>query len=322
VKCQSPAALKINLINFKKNLLEGMNRGRRIVLFIALINGISAFLVPSIPARKTAYSYVHDMRLRADLICSAVKNNRVGLQMGNSAQDADFSSVPLRPSSVPKLALLGNRYFGLRHGESFGNVQNVISSHPVQGTLIHGLTEKGKDQAKSAAPHLVQAIGGPDQIEDLVILTSNFTRARETAAEVAKALSTIHAGSPKDIVIELSLRERWFGELDNTIITNYNKVWPADLKDASCSSYGVESVDDVCERLRTMMLRLETTYSNRNVVLVSHADTLQILQTYIAGVDPRTFSQFRFKNGEVRALLQDPRSLPQPAPLTYSRTNP
>ena len=26
------------------------------------------------------------------------------------------------------------------------------------------------------------------------------------------------------------LRERWFGELDNTIITNYNMVWPADMK--------------------------------------------------------------------------------------------
>jgi hypothetical protein len=30
-------------------------------------------------------------------------------------------------------------------------------------------------------------------------------------------------------------------------------------------------------------------------VLTSHADTLQIAQMWLAGVDPRTFSSFRFK---------------------------
>lgn len=34
----------------------------------------------------------------------------------------------------------------------------------------------------------------------------------------------------KRVLIVEDLRERWFGELDNTIITNYNMVWPADLK--------------------------------------------------------------------------------------------
>jgi hypothetical protein len=31
----------------------------------------------------------------------------------------------------------------------------------------------------------------------------------------------------------------------------------------------------------------------------------------------RLFSQYRFRNGEVRALAQDPSSLPPPVPLTY-----
>ena len=239
-------------------------------------------------------------------------------QTAESLQDRDFQAIPLQQSSVSKLGPLSNRYFGLRHGESYGNVQNVISSHPVQGTLIHGLTKRGQEQAKSAAPLLVEAIGGVERMKDLVVLTSNFTRARETAAEVVAALSSVVNDWRKEVIVETALRERWFGELDNTIITNYNKVWPADLKDASCTNYGVESVDQVCERLRGMMLKLEATYSNKNIVLVSHADTLQILQTYVAGVDPRTFSQYRFKNGEVRALLQDPASLPEPAPLVYS----
>ena len=32
--------------------------------------------------------------------------------------------------------------------------------------------------------------------------------------------------------IKTELRERWFGKLDNTIVTNYNMVWPEDMKNA------------------------------------------------------------------------------------------
>jgi broad specificity phosphatase PhoE len=240
-------------------------------------------------------------------------------QQGSSLQERDFQSIPLRESAVPKLGALRNSYIGLRHGESFGNVLGVISSHPVQGTLIHGLTEKGREQARSAAADLLRAIDGPVNVKDLVIMTSNFTRARETSAEVVDAIcSIVGGGLTNKIVIEPALRERWFGDLDNTIITNYNKVWPADLKDAACTNYGVESVDQVCERLRAMIIKIEANYVGRRIVLVSHADTLQILQTYLALVDTRTFSQYRFKNGEVRLLDQNPSSLPNPTPLIYS----
>lgn len=93
-------------------------------------------------------------------------------------------------------------------------------------------------------------------------------------------------------VIE-GLRERWFGTLDNTIISNYNMVWPADLKDAACTQYEVESVEACCARLRGVILGLEAKHSGKAIVLTSHADTLQILQSYLAEVDPRKFSQYR-----------------------------
>ena len=39
------------------------------------------------------------------------------------------------------------------------------------------------------------------------------------------------------------------------------------------------------------------------------------MQCFVATADVRLFSQYRFKNGEVRPLLQTPASLPEPAPL-------
>ena len=44
---------------------------------------------------------------------------------------------------------------------------------------------------------------------------------------------------------------------------------------------------------------MEATHANANIVFISHADTLQIAQTYMCGEDVRKFSQYRFKNGEV-----------------------
>eukprot|EP00282_Hemiselmis_andersenii_P034136 CAMPEP_0169461148 /NCGR_PEP_ID=MMETSP1042-20121227/18872_1 /TAXON_ID=464988 /ORGANISM="Hemiselmis andersenii, Strain CCMP1180" /LENGTH=279 /DNA_ID=CAMNT_0009573699 /DNA_START=18 /DNA_END=857 /DNA_ORIENTATION=- len=242
-------------------------------------------------------------------------------------QDADFAHVPNRPSEVPIISTpLRNRYFALRHGQSEANVDNIISSLPARGTTIHGLTGLGRLQAQQSAPHLLEVIGDAD-VDKILFCSSNFTRARQTAEEAAAALkellketkgSAVADQLDTSVTIIEPLRERWFGELDNTIITNYNMVWPADLKDAQCVQYGVESVDECCKRLSDMILQLEGAHEGREVVLTSHADTLQILQSYLARQDPRQFSQFRFKNGEVRRLLQDSSAMPDPVPLTYA----
>ena len=47
---------------------------------------------------------------------------------------------------------------------------------------------------------------------------------------------------------------------------------------------------------------MEEEHDGACIVLASHADTLQIAQTYIAGADARTFSQYRFANGEVKRI--------------------
>ncbi len=57
---------------------------------------------------------------------------------------------------------------------------------------------------------------------------------------------------------------------------------------------------------------MEEEHDGACIVLASHADTLQIAQTYIAGADARTFSQYRFANGEVKRNYMKPQ-LPTPA---------
>ena len=67
----------------------------------------------------------------------------------------------------------------------------------------------------------------------------------------------------------------------------------ADLEVRSLSFFG-------CQRLAfdsngLFYFALQARYEGKHIVLTSHADTLQIAQMWLAGVDPRTFSSFRFK---------------------------
>jgi broad specificity phosphatase PhoE len=48
------------------------------------------------------------------------------------------------------------RYFALRHGQSEANIEGIISSDPVGGTIKHGLTASGRAQARAAATQLIE----------------------------------------------------------------------------------------------------------------------------------------------------------------------
>ena len=225
--------------------------------------------------------------------------------------------------SMPCPSAISNTYFGVRHGHAVNNLESLISSAPQVGTKIHPLTDLGKEQARDSSGALIAAIeaaastrGKPFQ--RILAFTSDFTRARETAELCLKGLEGESvAGTQFDSItaeIKTELRERWFGTLDDTVVTNYNLVWPQDMKDArSDAGYACESVEQVVTRLKSLIDSLEEEYEDAAIVFFSHADTVQIFQTWMSGADVRTFSQFRFKNGEVRQLvLNDPDSLPPP----------
>uniref|UniRef100_A0A6V1VLS3 Phosphoglycerate mutase n=1 Tax=Heterosigma akashiwo TaxID=2829 RepID=A0A6V1VLS3_HETAK len=297
-------------------------------------------LLASLALLKTGNGFVQTLNAGSSFV-----NTKTGLfstaTSGNSYVNIHTTGDGLTindPSNgyvtVPILPPLRNSYYALRHGQSLANLEGIISSDVLVGTTRHGLTSSGRAQARKAAVPLLSMIAGDGfTFEDLVFISSNFTRARETAEETIRAIDRIIEYEEEPVATELpsenvpshqiplaifpGLRERYFGELDGTVLPNYNKVWPEDVQNAQHSGYGVESVNDVCRRIEETILEIDQQYQNKAIVLTSHADTLQITQCYLAGVDPRLFSQYRFKNAEVRKLAQDPSCIPSPMPLSY-----
>jgi broad specificity phosphatase PhoE len=160
---------------------------------------------------------------------------------------------------------LANRYHAMRHGQSKANEAGVIVSRiETDRDGDWGLTELGRRQALETA----ERCGLP---ADTVICSSDFARARQTAEIVRGRLSA------PAVALSEELRERCFGDLEGTPASNYARVWQADGADGQTGS-GIESADAVLDRATALIADLERRYAGRDVLLVSHGDTLQILQ--------------------------------------------
>lgn len=189
---------------------------------------------------------------------------------------------------------LRNTYYVLRHGRSLANREELIISHPDDGVPAYGLSDEGR-------LHVARAVEAAQQQYRLdhttLIVSSDFARARETA-EIAATL--LHVDS---VIATPHLRERFFGAWDRQHTSNYSRVWSDDLVNPDHKHNDVESTSEVVARATALIRDLEDAYSGRNILLVSHGDTLQILQTAferVASSHHRLLSHL--ETGEIRKL--------------------
>lgn len=181
------------------------------------------------------------------------------------------------------LSNLKNEYFILRHGKSLANEIGKIVSHPKDGTKSYGLTKEGRGQVEKT---ITEAIDKKILDSETIIISSDFKRARETAEIAKNILKT------QPIILKINLRERYFGDWDQTDHNNYKETWSLDSSDASHKIKNVESVNEVVKRATEMIKELENKHSNKKILLVSHGDTLQILQTAFEKVDGKNHRSF------------------------------
>jgi glucosyl-3-phosphoglycerate phosphatase len=168
------------------------------------------------------------------------------------------------------LTSLKNRYFIQRHGKSEANLLGIILSDPAEGVPKYGLTDEGKAQVRASAERALAdgALGA-----ETVIISSDFKRAIETARITQEVIG---AGP---IQLTERLRERSFGFHEGKSNERYQLVWDDDAKDPTHTIESVESVESVLERATSIILEQEEACEGKTFLLVSHGDTLQILQT-------------------------------------------
>jgi probable phosphoglycerate mutase len=185
---------------------------------------------------------------------------------------------------------LANRYFVMRHGQSKANAARLIVSNldrDQRGDF--GLTDLGREQALTSAEKSGLPVG-------TLIYASDFTRARQTAEIVRE-----HLGAPAAVTVAAALRERYFGDWDGSDTANYAKVWAAD--ETGRSDDGVESVAAVQDRTTALVAELEHEHRGQDILLVSHGDALQILQTGFRKMSPAQHRSLpHLETAEIRQL--------------------
>jgi probable phosphoglycerate mutase len=171
----------------------------------------------------------------------------------------------------------------IRHGESEWN-----ASRRVQGqTMAVALTEKGRQQARSAALEL-------GNIDD--IWTSDQLRARQTADIIGSHHNIVPTPRPE-------LREQGLGELEGRPLEEALKMADGfDWTDPDSHVAGGESLREVYRRLARLFAEISQT-SSATIAIVSHGDTIRVARTLLAGHPVERVRPAGVANGSITTLI-------------------
>jgi len=174
-----------------------------------------------------------------------------------------------------------NKLFLVRHGEAQSNVKGFFSSMPERKE--NPLTQNGREQIEETAKILA------DEKIDL-ILASPLQRTQETAEILAKKLKV-------KIVTEELLRETKSGKLNGEKF-DLKMVQKEQL--INNNSDGVETLEQVKERMQKFIDKINAEYKGKNIVVVSHGDPLRMLKGVLNGDSIKEIFAKKYpKNGEI-----------------------
>lgn len=163
-----------------------------------------------------------------------------------------------------------NNYWGVRHGESENIIFKIIDS----GDQNLHITPKGKKQVEDVAKKLKK-----EKID--LIFSSDLLRAKESAEIIAAALDL-------PVHYDKRLREINLGPLSGKPVTDYwNAIPVAQDRFTTRIGEGSESLSDVRARAWDFLRETEEKHHGKNVLIVSHEDTLWMLSQIALGWSDR-----------------------------------
>ncbi|HHX80832.1 MAG TPA: histidine phosphatase family protein [Acholeplasmataceae bacterium] len=166
----------------------------------------------------------------------------------------------------------------VRHGQTNWNINTLL-----QGRTDVPLNELGKKQAKAVGKYLQENDSDWD-----FLLASPLSRAYDTARIIAEEI-----GYKGEIILVPDAIERSFGDLEGK---HLNQAM-YDLLDKGYP--GVETMEALFERAKKTITELIETYSDKKILLVSHA---QFIKAALVSVDSKFDFRFPLKNSSLNYL--------------------
>jgi isoleucyl-tRNA synthetase len=208
---------------------------------------------------------------------------------------ADLKSRIANSTTHSKKPATKNTYFVMRHGEAENNVKHITSSI---ATTPHHLTEKGRAQAQATADKLLA-----DGTHFDFIITSPFVRTKETAAIVAKTLKM----APEQTREDARIAEVDTGTYNGKSVTDYHTIFEGADRFMK-KPEGGENFTDVKRRVGDFIYDIDSTYSNKKILIVTHDTPSWLLFAAATGLDEsqanalRGTTRFFIENAQIRPL--------------------
>jgi len=167
----------------------------------------------------------------------------------------------------------GNKYFLMRHGESEGNLKGLVSASL---EVDDDLTENGKKQVEESS------IGLKDKKIDL-IFSSPLERTKETAEIVCSVLGLDKA----NIILDDRLHEMTIPDYEGKTWTEFRKDFPSTTENFYNIKEKNESYNDVKKRMMNFFYDINTKYSDKNILVVTHAGPIWLAVAGSMGLDAK-----------------------------------
>lgn len=162
-----------------------------------------------------------------------------------------------------------NKLFLVRHAEAENNVKEILNSLPEKEK--YHLTKNGKNQAESIGKILKEG-----KID--LIFSSPILRAKETAEIISKKTGA-------EIIYDERLKEIDTGEFNGKSVKDFNEKFPTAESRAEKAGFGVETGEGVRKRLKNFLDEINKKHINKNIVIVSHGDPIQIFYGITEGLN-------------------------------------
>lgn len=168
----------------------------------------------------------------------------------------------------------------VRHGQTIVNVKELVNS-----INIIGINKVGKEQAKIAA----------DKLKDIkidLIICSPLRRTKQTCKIINK--NNIKVIYDKRI-LERNARSMQFKKVERL---DPNKWYDINKTIVYKDSEGFKSI---LERIKEFIEEIKKTYSNKNILIVTHGDVCKAIYAYINNItDAKKISLFEQENCEIK----------------------
>jgi isoleucyl-tRNA synthetase len=186
-----------------------------------------------------------------------------------------------------------NNYFTLRHGQAEHNLKNIASDS--NNTPSH-LTEEGKEQVAKTAEQLKSA-----KID--IVFVSPLLRTQETAEIIKQTLGL----SDAQIITDERIREVQTG-FDGKSIEQYRNFFNSFEEKFSKKHETGETLTELKQRVGEFLYDIDTQYSNKNILIISHEYPIWMLHAVKDGLSQtqtialKEYVEEFIETGELRTL--------------------